>query len=229
LAAPDVPVPAPELADDPDAPPLAAAPPAPPPAPPPPPPPPPCAKTGAATAKDSAAVRRSDFRFMTISGVKKVNDAEMTMVPFSSVMQVTAPGVPRAAVSCGLSGSLFLEFEVHGPGRFSRLRAEYPYRHARAGRDDDAVPFVHRELPDVAFGRPNRMRINVLVAGLCTGQNSSVHNGAGGGLADGRVHVDGRHRGNLQGNEKNARCSLRLWLDVKLHVTPCPLPSSDRR
>src|SRR3954452_11438498 len=80
LAAPDVPVPAPELADDPEAPPLAAAPPAPPP---PPPPPPPCVKTGAATAKDSAAVRRSDFRFMTFSGVKKVNDAEMTMVPFS--------------------------------------------------------------------------------------------------------------------------------------------------
>src|SRR3954453_6340331 len=152
LAAPDVPVPAPELADDPEAPPLAAAPPAPPP---PPPPPPPCAKTGAATAKDSAAVRRSDFRFMTFSGVKKVNDAEMTMVPFSSVMQVTAPGFPRAAVSYGLSGSLFLEFEVHGPGRFSRLRAEYPYRHARTGRDDDAVPFMHRELPDVAFGRPN--------------------------------------------------------------------------
>src|SRR4051795_13418470 len=83
LAAPDVPVPAPELADDPEAPPLAAAPPAPPAPPPPPPPPPPWAKTGAATAKDSAAVRRSDFLFMTFSGVKKVNDAEMTMVPFS--------------------------------------------------------------------------------------------------------------------------------------------------
>src|SRR3954447_22015535 len=69
LAAPDVPVPAPELADDPDAPPLAAAPPAPPPAPPP--PPPPCAKTGAAIAKDSAAVRRSVFRFMTFSGCKE--------------------------------------------------------------------------------------------------------------------------------------------------------------
>src|SRR3954467_6175479 len=80
LAAPDVPVPAPELADDPDAPPLAAAPPAPPPAPPP--PPPPCAKTGAEIAKDSAAVRRSVFRFMTFSSVKKVDYAEMTMVPF---------------------------------------------------------------------------------------------------------------------------------------------------
>src|SRR3954464_16088260 len=133
LAAPDVPVPAPELADDPDAPPLAAAPPAPPPAPPPPPPPPPCAKTGAATAKDSAAVRRSDFRFMTFSGVKKVNYAEMAIVPFSSVIQVTAPGFPREAVSYGASGSLFLEFEVHGPSRFSRPRAEYPCRHARTG------------------------------------------------------------------------------------------------
>src|SRR3982751_5262849 len=42
------------------------------------------------------------------------------------------------------------------------------------------------------------MRINVLVTGLCAGQNSSVHNGADGGLADGGVHVDGRHRGNLR-------------------------------
>src|SRR4051812_47004290 len=207
LAAPDVPVPAPELADDPDAPPLAAAPPAPPPAPPPP-PPPPCARTGAATAKDSAAVRRSDFRFMTFSSVKKVNDAEMTMVPLRSVIQVTAPGFPRAAASYGLSGSPFLEFEVHRPGRISRLPAEYPYRHGRTRRDDDAVPFVHRELPDVAFGRPNRMRINVLVAGLCATQNASVQNGAGGSLVDGRVHVDGGHRGNLQRDEKTSDAPL---------------------
>jgi hypothetical protein len=101
---------------------------------------------------------------------------------------------PRAAVSNGLSGSLFLEFEVHGPSRISRLPSEYPYRHGRTGWDDDAVPFVHRELTDVAFGRPNRMGINVLVAGPCAAQNSSLQNGAGGGLAEGRVHVDGSHR-----------------------------------
>src|SRR3954465_15956969 len=83
LAAPDVPVPAPELADDPDAPPLAAALNPPPPAPPPPPPPPPCAKTGAATAKSQVSVRRSDFRFMTFFGLKKVNYAEMTSIHFS--------------------------------------------------------------------------------------------------------------------------------------------------
>ena len=79
---------------------------------------------------------------------------------------------------------------------------------------------MHRELPNIALCRPYRMRVNVLVAGLGSPQNASVHNGTGDSLANGRVHADSRHLTISKKNTNETPDAPSSCIDVSMSDSP---------